>query len=93
VSYPASSATHVRRPAFTWTTCLVAAALMAAGVMSMPTAMAASRPATSNVVESTSTPAPTIQLADEIIRRLRRLGINFNRARIPRPYDPDGEVC
>jgi hypothetical protein len=34
-----------------------------------------------------------VQLADEIIRRLRRLGLNFNRARIQRPYDPEGELC
>ena len=34
-----------------------------------------------------------VQVADEIIRRLRRLGLNFNRARIPRPYDPEGELC
>lgn len=33
------------------------------------------------------------QVADEIIRRLRRLGINFSKTRILRPYDPDGYVC
>lgn len=34
-----------------------------------------------------------LQFADEITRRLRRLGLNFNRARIQRPYDPAGELC
>ena len=38
-------------------------------------------------------PAVEIQLADEISRRLRRIGLNFNRARLPRPYDPAGEIC
>jgi hypothetical protein len=33
------------------------------------------------------------QVADEIVRRLRRLGINFNKTRISNPYDPEGEVC
>jgi hypothetical protein len=40
-----------------------------------------------------ASPTQEIQLADEIIRRLRRLGLNFNRARIARPYDPAGELC
>jgi hypothetical protein len=33
------------------------------------------------------------QYADEIIRRLRRLGLYFNPGRISRPYDPDGELA
>ena len=37
--------------------------------------------------------ADTVQLADEITRRLRRMGINFSRTRLPHPYDPVGEVC
>jgi hypothetical protein len=39
------------------------------------------------------TEKPAIQVADEIIRRLRRLGINVNPARLPRPYDGEGELC
>jgi hypothetical protein len=35
----------------------------------------------------------TIQVADEIVRRLRRLGINFSKTRLSHPYDPDGEIC
>jgi len=34
-----------------------------------------------------------VMLADEIIRRLRRLGWNFTKNRISRPYDPYGEIC
>ena len=34
-----------------------------------------------------------IQVADEIIRELRRLGLNFAHDRIDRPYDPKGELC
>jgi hypothetical protein len=34
-----------------------------------------------------------LQVADEITRRLRRIGVTFNRSRIPHPYDPAGEVC
>ena len=33
------------------------------------------------------------QFADEIIRRLRRLGLYFNPGRLSRPYDPDGELA
>ncbi len=36
---------------------------------------------------------PPIELADDIMRRLRRLGLNFNRNRIDRPYDPEGDLC
>ncbi len=32
------------------------------------------------------------EYADDIIRRLRRLGINFNKTRLPNPYDPAWEV-
>src|SRR5271163_376483 len=41
---------------------------------------------------SDRTPAPLL-LADEITRRLRRMGISFSRTRLPHPYDPIGEVC
>ncbi|HVX87031.1 MAG TPA: hypothetical protein VH253_19760 [Phycisphaerae bacterium] len=37
--------------------------------------------------------ARPVQVADEIVRRLRRLGINFSKTRILNPYDPEGEVC
>ena len=98
MSYPASSSAYPRRRTFTFTKCLVVAAVMAAGVGSMPTTAKAAgelpKPAQLSIgIDSKTTPAPTIQLADEIIRRLRRLGINFNRARVPRPYDPEGEIC
>jgi hypothetical protein len=32
------------------------------------------------------------QFADEIIRRLRRLGINFSKTRLARPYGI-GDIC
>ena len=88
-----SKPAFVRRT-FTITNCLAAALLVVAGTVS--TASAAEQVATVSQIAAQSTPAPTpsqIQVADEIIRRLRRLGINFNRARIPRPYDPEGELC
>jgi len=47
----------------------------------------------SPAVQTAAAPTGEVQVADEIIRRLRRLGLNFNRARIPRPYDPEGELC
>ena len=34
-----------------------------------------------------------VQFADEITRRLRRIGISFTRTRLPHPYDPAGEIC
>ena len=34
-----------------------------------------------------------VQLADEIIRRLRRLGLNFTKNRLSHPYDPYFEIC
>jgi hypothetical protein len=34
-----------------------------------------------------------VQLADEITRRLRRMGINILKTRIDRPYDTEGELC
>jgi hypothetical protein len=37
--------------------------------------------------------AAPVQLADEITRRLRRIGITFSRTRLPHPYDPAGEIC
>jgi hypothetical protein len=40
----------------------------------------------------TAEPSPHL-LADEITRRLRRMGINFSRTRLAHPYDPIGEIC
>ncbi len=34
-----------------------------------------------------------VQVAEEIIRELRRLGLNLVPDRIDRPYDPKGELC
>ncbi len=34
-----------------------------------------------------------VLLADDIIRRLRRMGLNFNKTRLPHPYDPDDWIC
>lgn len=54
--------------------------------------------ARSHAVEA-SAPQPRIigvvtekEYADDIVRRLRRLGINFNKTRLPNPYDPAWEV-
>ena len=57
--------------------------------------------ATALVMNSSATPAPVVrppatqpvQVADEIMRRLRRLGHNFDKDRIDRPYDGVGEIC
>ena len=38
-------------------------------------------------------PFAPVQVADEITRRLRRMGINIIPTRIDRPYDPEGELC
>jgi hypothetical protein len=35
----------------------------------------------------------TRQFADEIIRRLRRLGINWSKTRLSHPYGPEGDLC
>jgi len=35
----------------------------------------------------------SVMMADDVIRRLRRLGLNFMKNRIANPYDPYGEVC
>ncbi len=56
-----------------------------------PIAITFARPVTAPAV-SAPFAEPTL-LADEITRRLRRMGINFSRTRLPHPYDPVGEVC
>jgi hypothetical protein len=33
------------------------------------------------------------QVADDIIRRLRRMGINFSKTRLSKPYGLEGDVC
>lgn len=45
---------------------------------------------TSHFVDQSS---QQIQLADEITRRLRKMGINIMKTRLDRPYDGDGELC
>ncbi|MGN6367943.1 MAG: hypothetical protein ACTHN5_06745 [Phycisphaerae bacterium] len=69
---------------------LAALALVAAGVTSSAKIAAAATPATATI---TARHAHDVQLADEITRRLRRIGISFVRTRLPHPYDPAGEVC
>lgn len=49
-------------------------------------------PAAAVEPQAEETPAPP-QLADEITRRLRRMGINIIKTRLDHPYDPQGEVC
>ncbi len=34
-----------------------------------------------------------VRVADETMRRLRRLGYHFDKSRIERPYDGVGEIC
>ncbi len=36
---------------------------------------------------------PGVQVADEIVRRLRRLGLNFTKTRLAQPYDPENNIC
>ena len=52
-----------------------------------PTALLGANPVTA------TSEKPPILLADEILRRLRRLGLNFTKNRISHPYDPLGELC
>jgi hypothetical protein len=56
-------------------------------------AMSAPLSSKSQITASTPDSKHEIQLADEITRRLRRIGLNFNRGRLQRPYDPAGELC
>ena len=59
-----------------------------------PAARAAAAAPVSPIVAAPAPTAPPVrQLADEIIRRLRRMGINIIKTRIDHPYDPDGEHC
>jgi hypothetical protein len=68
-----------------------------AGVMGLSASAFGTQPPT-NTETTVQTSQPqqhedTRQFADEIIRRLRRLGINYSRTRISHPYDPDGSLC
>lgn len=69
------------------TSCLGLTATAAVSASTAPTMTAA------QITASAGEPTQELQLADEITRRLRRIGLNFNRARIQRPYDPAGELC
>ena len=69
----------------------IATFAFAANSLSVNTTSAVSSQET--VLTTVGEKTPDIQLADEIIRRLRRIGLNFNRARIQRPYDPAGDLC
>ena len=66
---------------------LAALTLIAATTTATPRTAAAADPSI------TARPTHTVQLADEITRRLRRIGISFTRTRLPHPYDPAGEIC
>lgn len=76
---------------------LFALVVLSAGfLMASPSAATrATTPVAPVAAATTSTPAPAEGklLADEIVRRLRRLGVNFVRTRLARPYDPLGEIC
>ena len=61
--------------------------LIAATTTATPRTAAAANPSI------TARPTNNVQLADEITRRLRRIGISFTRTRLPHPYDPAGEIC
>ena len=72
--------------------------ILAAAAIFMASASAASAPVTAapggvQSAKSSQAPGEQIQVADEIVRRLRRAGLNFNRLRLDRPYDPEGELC
>jgi hypothetical protein len=77
---------------------LLTTTLLLGAVAITPGSASGATPATTPAVPTAIAPAatavrPPVQLADEIVRRLRRLGINFSKTRLDRPYDPDGEVC
>jgi hypothetical protein len=71
---------------------LFLAALAFAAATAMVSTESKAAPVTPTVTSVTVEKAP-VQLADEITRRLRRIGISFSRSRLPHPYDPLGEVC
>jgi hypothetical protein len=71
------------------------ALIAASSSASAATPAATALPPTSvpSVTPAATEPQAPVQLADEIVRRLRRLGLNFTIGRIANPYDPIGEVC
>lgn len=70
---------------------LLTTLLLGTVALSTAASPAAATPAT--IGSAATNVRPPVQLADEIVRRLRRLGINFSKSRLDRPYDPDGEIC
>jgi hypothetical protein len=73
-------------------TLLVAGAFVGARTTAAATAVPVVPMAPAQVTASHGEPSRSL-LADEITRRLRRMGIIFSRTRLPHPYDPIGEVC
>ncbi len=60
----------------------------------IPAATASISSQSTVVLHATAVPlGQPVLLADEITRRLRRMGISFSHTRLPHPYDPVGEVC
>src|SRR5438874_846958 len=76
-------AKHFTRPSIF----LVASAI---ALISLTSAAASHKTTPTESVDAASsvTEKQPILLADEIIRRLRRLGLNFTKNRIAHPYDP-----
>jgi hypothetical protein len=72
---------------------LITATLFAAVIVGVRTTAPASAASVVPHVAAAHAEPSTTLLADEITRRLRRMGINFSRTRLPHPYDPIGEVC
>jgi hypothetical protein len=70
---------------------IIIAGIVSVSVGGVPRSVSAER-RTTGMGSGPTQSQPTL-MADEINRRLSRLGISFNRLRIPHPYDPAGEVC
>jgi len=68
--------------------------LLATSVFTAAIAAVPVRSASAAVTPTVTTcRAAPVQLADEITRRLRRIGVSFSRTRLQHPYDPAGEIC
>jgi hypothetical protein len=78
---------------FTCPSIFLLASAIALFSLTSTTRPAIAAPAKTIAAISISTEKQPILLADEIIRRLRRLGLNFTKNRIAHPYDPFGELC
>lgn len=72
---------------------LALAMSLAGGAACKADAPVAAAPTEVQVSLPVSQSAQNVQVADEIIRELRRLGLNVIPDRIDRPYDPKGELC